>query len=139
MSLPQGFSRSGDAVVTTSSAPEVLYCGLGALNTGALCTTFDAPLFFPNGIPTNAAGSVCITTTPTSPVSYSNGMQFDATGRLVVTSVPSSPLFSNAGLMFDATGSLIVSDAPPPVFYKILMETSGAMLLESGDYVLMEA
>lgn len=139
MTLPRGFSRSGESVVTVSGAAELLYGGLGALNIGTMCTTTDAPVFFPNGIPTNADGLVCITTSPVLPTYASGGLLFDSTNRLVVGLTAGVPSFATAGFLFDANGALIVSDAVPPVSSKILMEDSGALLLESGDYILMEA
>jgi hypothetical protein len=94
----------------------LLYAGLGVLHTGELCITTDDPVFYPNGIPTNASGQVCVTSSPTLPVYFSGGLKFDATGRLVVTGTASVPAQYNSGFQFDTDGALV---AVPGSLYSV--------------------
>lgn len=92
--------------------------GVGALHTGAVCTTTDAPSYTLNGVPVSTSGQVCVTAVPTPPLYSCGGLIYDSTGRLNAVDLGDAiwPLsFSNSFLM-DSTGSIVLIEvgAEPP-------------------------
>lgn len=110
--LPVGFSRSGNALLTTGAAAVDTYCGIGAV-AGAAVVSTTAPDAFPNGNPVvqaTQALAVVPYATRSLPTVQQNGMLLDSAGKLVTVTVALAvaPLQEQNGYTFDANGALLV-------------------------------
>lgn len=123
--------------VTSVSLPSgaTLRAGMAFTIDGELCIDTGAPSgsLYVNGIRMRSDGAVYAKAT--TPVQYANGLPVDANGALCIEAAAVTS-FNSLGLT--ATAAVATSSGGGGGGSRILMETSGYILTESGDYIILE-